>query len=385
MKKTIVRDNLRFVFFVFVFLVLAYSTLAQSGFRGTVVEVVDGKTVVIEMPTKSKVTTQIQFIEVPEPEQQLHGIVIEHLKKLVLGKQVTFKPRGITSTNSIVQLFVEGVDVGQQMIRDGAAWHAVPQISGQDADERAIYQSTEKQAKAEKRGVWSSEDILPAWEFRVVREEKKKQEERARLEAIKIASRKNRVEPKRVHTNNDLPKHNARFGIEEWTSEIPYKFWEGAEYKPVKGDFGLWYFHHHDLNLGWVGTPLFSFNIFEGKDAKEVFFGGGYDYKGEALVKGEDRFTIGVGSMLKDKPVLTNDKFVIEVDGEKPITLNKLKYNSVKVEEKYMELLSCTISREELARLAESKNSTLIVGKYKRRIGKKIKDSFASLVFATAE
>lgn len=384
MNKTIIRDNLRFVFFIFVFLVLAYSTLAQSGFRGTVVEVVDGKTVVIEMPTKSKVTTRIQFIEVPEPEQPFHGIVIEHLKKLVLGKQVTFKPRGITSTNSIVQLFVDGIDVGQQMLRDGAAWHAVPQMSGQDADERAIYQSTEKQAKAEKRGVWSKDDILPAWEFRVVREEQKKQEERARLEALKAKARK-KVEPRRVQTNNDLPKYDARFGIEEWTSEIPYKGWEATEYKPVKGDFGLWYFHHYELNLGWVGTPLSSFNLFNGKEAEEIFFGAGYDYKGESIVKGRNVFAIGVGSLLKDQPVLANKKFTIEVDGDKPITLTKLKYNSVKVEEKHMEFLACIISREELTRLAESKNSTLVVGKYKRRIGKKIKDSFASLVSATAK
>lgn len=179
---------LKLLFLLAILLAFTVSSFAQNGFSGTVVEVLDGRTVVIELHTKSKITAQLQYVEVPEPGQVFHDVVKTHLEQLVLGKAVLFKPRAITSKNSIVQLFTNGVDVSQQMIRDGAAWHAVLEKSGQDADERKIYESTEKQARGEKRGVWSKENMLTAWEFRAAKEEQEKLEERARLEAIRLAN-----------------------------------------------------------------------------------------------------------------------------------------------------------------------------------------------------
>ena len=50
----------------------AQTAFSQMKLNGKVVEVLDGKTVVIEVSvTKNRLTGELDYIEVPEPEQQL--------------------------------------------------------------------------------------------------------------------------------------------------------------------------------------------------------------------------------------------------------------------------------------------------------------------------
>jgi endonuclease YncB( thermonuclease family) len=158
--------NLKLAFFVAIFTLTAASAYSQQKLRGRVIEILDGKTVVIQLNTNHKITAGLQFIEVPEPQQPLHQIVKEHLQKLVLGQEAEFQPLRLFNSMSVGRLVVNGVDISQQMIRDGAAWYAVPEKSSQLPAESETYQRTEAQAKTEKRGVWGIENMKPAWEFR---------------------------------------------------------------------------------------------------------------------------------------------------------------------------------------------------------------------------
>ena len=186
--KEINRENLKPVIFILIVLILTVVTVyPQNKFGGRVVEVVNGKTAVIQLSTENKVTVILQFIEVPEAEQPLHQTVKEHLGALLLGKTVLFMPRRIVKEGSVGQIVAGGVDISRQMLRDGAAWYALPEKSAQDAAESEMYQTIEAQAKAEKRGVWGIENLKPAWEFRAEREERKAVEERAKLAAIEAA------------------------------------------------------------------------------------------------------------------------------------------------------------------------------------------------------
>lgn len=177
------RENLKpTVFIVIVLLLLAVSAYPQRRFGGKVVEIVDGKTAVIQVPTGGRVTVVLQFIEIPESEQPLAQTVKEHLEKLILGKTVEFLPRRLLTQASVGQIFLEGVDVSQQMLRDGAAWYALPEKSGQEARESELYMTTEAQAKTEKRGVWSVENIKPAWEFRADKQTLARDSAKAKME-----------------------------------------------------------------------------------------------------------------------------------------------------------------------------------------------------------
>jgi endonuclease YncB( thermonuclease family) len=175
------RENLKpAAFIVVVLLLLAVSAYPQRKFGGKVVEIVDGKTAVIQVPTGGRVTVVLQFIEIPEAQQPLRQTVKEHLEKLVLGKTVEFLPRRLSTTESVGQVFLGGVDVSLQMLRDGAAWYSLPEKNGQDAREREAYQTMETQAKTEKRGVWSIENNKPAWEFRAEMRARALEQERSK-------------------------------------------------------------------------------------------------------------------------------------------------------------------------------------------------------------
>lgn len=141
------------------------STSAQSSLSGQVVDVIDGKSIVVAMPN-GNMTVQLQYIDVPEQGQALHDTVKEHLRGLMMGKRVDYRPRIISKDRTIAKVMVNGVDMSQQMLLDGAAWLIPSQTSGQEKSEFDAYAAMEASAKREKRGVWAVPGLKPAWEFR---------------------------------------------------------------------------------------------------------------------------------------------------------------------------------------------------------------------------
>ena len=187
MKKRVV---LRLIV-VSVFLIsVCLPALAQQRFRGTVTEVVDGKTVIIEPKKGVKITLELQNIEVPEPEQQLHQIVKDHLAKLVLNKDVEFVADGFFEKLTYGRVFVTGVDLSEQLLRDGAAWF---KKSTEEAPETSVtenYRANEQQARLEKRGIWSIAGMIPAWEFRAQKAEEARLAEIKRKKLAELARKK---------------------------------------------------------------------------------------------------------------------------------------------------------------------------------------------------
>ena len=164
--------------FVAIFIVLfgALSARSQNVFNGTVVDVKDGRTIVLEIPN-GPMKVVLQYIEVPEPEQALHQIIIDHLGLLTRGKEADFRLVGIGTSDVRGRLVVGGIDISQQMLRDGAAWLIPQERSGQPQAEFESYRAAENQARSEKRGVWSLTGLKPAWEFRAEKEEKIRQQQ----------------------------------------------------------------------------------------------------------------------------------------------------------------------------------------------------------------
>ena len=177
--------NLRPLLFILLVLLLSVSSFSQRKFGGRVIEVLDGKTVVIEMES-GKLTAVLQYIEIPEREQPLYRTVRDHLEKLVLGKTVEFNPHGITAEKTFGQLYVGAMDIAQQMLRDGAAWHISSEASGQDPQDSIVYRQNQEQARGEKRGVWGVENMKPAWQFRAEKIENAKRQQQNALSATSI-------------------------------------------------------------------------------------------------------------------------------------------------------------------------------------------------------
>ncbi len=152
----------------FAVLMFNASAGAQLTIPGEVIDVIDGKTVLVALPS-GKVKVELQYIDVPERGQELHDTIREHLRGLVVGKVVEYRPKMLSTDRAIGRLTVKNVDVSQQMLRDGAAWHLPSQMSGQEKTEYDIYSSLEAAAKGEKIGVWSIPGLKPAWEIRTAK------------------------------------------------------------------------------------------------------------------------------------------------------------------------------------------------------------------------
>src|SRR5215210_8377275 len=96
------------------------AAVAQRTMQGEVVEVLDGKTLVIQ-GSSTRSTVELQYVAVPSEGQPMSDTVTNHLKKLVLGKQVEYRPKMLSYPYSVGLLTIDDVDISQQMLRDGAA------------------------------------------------------------------------------------------------------------------------------------------------------------------------------------------------------------------------------------------------------------------------
>jgi endonuclease YncB( thermonuclease family) len=141
-------------------LLLCFSPFGQLSNGGEVVEVSDGRTIVVAT-RNGRVKVELQFIEVPKAGHRLHETVKGHLQRMLIGKVVEFKPRVILSDGVIARVLLNNVDVSQQMLRDGAATHVAMELTGQDKNEFEAYAVLEAAAKVEKRGVWSGVNVEP--------------------------------------------------------------------------------------------------------------------------------------------------------------------------------------------------------------------------------
>ena len=182
------------------------STSAQMTISGEIIDVIDGKTVLVAIPS-GKVKVVLQYIDVPETGQQMSDTVREHLRQLAVGKSVKYRPKTLLRDRAIGQLKIKELDISQQMLRDGAAWHVPFQGSGQEIAEHAAYALTEAAAKNEKLGVWSIPGLKPAWEFRADREIAKQKEQNAYYSRPKNSSTATRFNAR----NKSAPQTNPAF------------------------------------------------------------------------------------------------------------------------------------------------------------------------------
>jgi micrococcal nuclease len=152
--------------------VLLFSQLAfsQTFIRGTVTDVLDGRTLVVETEPEKTVKVRLRYLEVPEKEQQLFDIVKTHLKQLSVGKSVEVRDIRLVSSYFVGVVVTKTNDLNQQMLRDGAAWFDIAENKSVNNDLINLYQENETAAKVEKRGVWGVAGLQPAWTFRNERE-----------------------------------------------------------------------------------------------------------------------------------------------------------------------------------------------------------------------
>lgn len=160
------------------FILLATAAIAAT-LQVKVTEVQTGNTLVVSNTSRA-LKVRLKGIAPPDPGQPFSDVAREHLKTLVLDKAVALDYTNLSDGYFEAKISINGIDVGSQMLRDGAAWYD-PKSHGLTEADRELYTACQKAARDEKRGLWSDAAAVAPWEFREAKKaEAAKQEETAR-------------------------------------------------------------------------------------------------------------------------------------------------------------------------------------------------------------
>ena len=334
--------NLRPILILAVTMTLAVAGFSQSMYTGRVLEIVDGKTFVLEFDG-GKLTVSLQYIEVPEPEQPLHRVVRDHLQKLVLGKTVVFLPNNLTANASVGKAYVDGIDLGQQLVRDGAAWHLPTDRSGQEPAESEVYDRNQAMAKAEKRGIWSIANLTPAWEFRA-----RKDRSFATSDAVDNSSA-----DARETKNYRYTKSNPDMWIDV-----------GGEHLVQKNALGdLFYGFDPAKKIRNISTPSLAQTIADGEKRLEVEIRVVY-FQGELRSRVPNTaFVLGVLVTSQEHNFARDNTLKFVADTEEIVFEKGQRFwreGPVSVQE----LIQYRVNRSALMTIAKARNITINVGRY---------------------
>lgn len=146
------------------FILLATAAVAAT-LHVKVTEVQSGNTVVVSNTSRA-LKVRLKGIAPPEDGQPFSDVAREHLKMLVLDKAVVLDYTNLSDGYFHAKISLNGIDVGSQMLRDGAAWYDPNKAHGLTDADRELYANCEKAARDEKRGLWSDAAAVSPWAFR---------------------------------------------------------------------------------------------------------------------------------------------------------------------------------------------------------------------------
>jgi endonuclease YncB( thermonuclease family) len=156
----------RRVFIAALLAAVAGATTAQP-MTGRVVEVIDGDTVTVLLPSRSQLKVRLAGIDAPEKRQAFGQRAKQQLATLVFDKRVTVVGHKYDRYRRLVaKLIVDGRDANFDMVAAGYAWHYKRYELEQLLEDRLAYAWAESRARAERRGLWADSAPVPPWEFR---------------------------------------------------------------------------------------------------------------------------------------------------------------------------------------------------------------------------
>jgi len=156
---------------LFLFVLFSFEAAHAVVLHGVVAEVADGQTVVV-LSNGRKLTVSLKGVEAPELKQHFGDVSRQYLASLILDKSVEVELREFKLGQVNGKVIWNQLDIGLQVIRDGAAWY--DKVNGQNLTEaeRTVYASAEQAARNEMRGLWQDGTPMPPWEWRRAEAEK---------------------------------------------------------------------------------------------------------------------------------------------------------------------------------------------------------------------
>lgn len=126
-----------------------------------VTKVIDGDTFEGITSDGFVIKFRIAGIDAPERGQFYGDVAKAHLQWLIYGKTVGLELcRRDIYGRLVVWVFLDGTDIGAEMLRQGLAWHY------NQYDENTAYSSLEREAKRNGLGLWCDERAVEPWRWR---------------------------------------------------------------------------------------------------------------------------------------------------------------------------------------------------------------------------
>jgi endonuclease YncB( thermonuclease family) len=329
--------------------------LGQQRMVGKVVDVTNGKTVVIELSDGKKITAELEYVEIPEPEQPFSQVIKEHLKNLALGKNVELVAKVILPKHVIGKVFLGDVNLSQQLLRDGAAWYAVLEKERQETFERQNYQLVESQAKLEKRGIWGIADLKPAWVFRAEKEAARKESEAGNGSPTTLTTRYTASSSgkRRYLTPEEQNQAGANVGM--WASAV------GINETKYLGIDGLYTGSIPKERVTYIYTGGSPVDLTQKASEHQVEFRAFYGYRGDQSKIELIIFGIGFASEAKEYKFARSNALTILADGKQIYAGKAIRFQQKDVVGA-QELMLYRISRNTLEKLVHAGSIKIKLG-----------------------
>lgn len=344
-------------------LLLGVSAESQTALSGKVVEIIDGKTCVFETES-GRVSATIQYVEVPEPEQPFSRMVREHLEKLVSGKNIRFVPGGFTPAALSGRLYLNDLDLGQQLVRDGAAWHLPAERGGQSADEAEVYAGHQALAKTERRGIWSIVNLTPPWEFR----------------AGKGRTAGYSYTPAGFRGLSGEDKETNNYGAQKVNTDMWVEV--GGEAFAQRNPAGLMFWGYDaDKKIRNISTPSVAQVLANGDKRLEVEIRAIY-FQREVVPRGPSTaFVLTMLATAREYNFAKDDSMSFFADGSE-ITIGSgqrfWRGNSASAQE----MIQYRTSRSDLLKIAKANKLTIRIGQYSGTVGTAMRETIVQFIEA---
>ena len=198
------------------FILFATAAVAAT-LQVKVTEVQSGNTLVVSNTSRA-LNVRLKGIAPPEAGHPFSDVAREHLKMLVLDKAVVLDYTNLSDGYFQAKILLNGIDVGSQMLRDGAAWYDPKRAHGLTDADRELYASCEKAARDEKRGLWSEVAAVAPGEFGEAKkaEAAKQEETEGKSKRLNFSAHQEKearkVAANRVLSNRHFGRGNAQPG-----------------------------------------------------------------------------------------------------------------------------------------------------------------------------
>lgn len=148
-------------FLLFGGLPLCVSILNAEEVIGKVIKVADGDTLTILTNSNEQVRVRLASIDAPEKSQDFGSVSRKSLNTMCYGINAKVAVQDTDKYGRKVGVVsCNGVEANLEQVERGLAW-----VYTHYAKEKKYYDA-EARAKSKKIGIWSRDDLIPAWEFR---------------------------------------------------------------------------------------------------------------------------------------------------------------------------------------------------------------------------